>query len=183
MPTPRDYFDNPREADLADRVWQLSASLPGKWQLQWSHEIFNNAAWPWMNKRIIWARDWITTQREADGKGGVEALNRQLSTSFTAEEIADVEHFYVAALLGTIGGPAGGVMLNAVGDGIWEMLVGPVRIAWSCTLKYGARTGAKATAKSIKDNWAQLTGPDWAGTRFGSFYTFEELAEVMRSAK
>ena len=70
-------------------------------------------------------------------------------------------------------------MLNAVGDGIWEMVIGPIRIAWGCTLKYGAKRGAKATLKSVKDNWQQLTGPDWAGTRFGSFYVFNEVAEEL----
>lgn len=183
MPTPREYFDNPREAELADYVWKLSVTLPGKWQLQWSHDVFNSAWWPWMNKRIIWARDWITTKREEDGEGGVRSLNQELKTDYSAEEIADVEHFYVAALLGTIGGPAGGVMLNAIGDGVWEMVVGPIRIAWGCTLKYGAKVGARATAASIKDNWKQLTGPDWAGTRFGSFYVFNELDEALSARK
>jgi len=117
--------------------------------------------------------------READGIGGVQSLNAELNTDYSAEEIGDVEHFYVAALLGTLGGPAGGVMLNAVGDGIWEMVIGPIRIAWGCTLKYGAKRGAKATLKSVKDNWQQLTGPDWAGTRFGSFYVFNEVAEEL----
>jgi len=171
MPTPKQYFKDPHEADLADRVWELSAHLPGHWKLQTSHEIFNNAAWPWMNKRIIWARDWITTQREADGVGGIKSLNARLQSNFTAVEIADVEHFYVAALLGTIGGPTGGVVLNAIGDGFWELVVGPSRIAWS--------HGIKAGLKSFVPNWQQLTGPDAAGTRFGCFYTFTELAEAM----
>jgi len=171
MPTPKQYFDDPREADLANRVWEKSALLPGHWQLQTSHEIFNNAAWPWMNKRIIWARDWITTKREQDGLGGVNSLNAEFHTNFTAEEIADVEHFYVAALLATIGGPTGGIMLNAIGDSFWELVVGPARIAWSY--------GIKAGLKSFRPNWQQLTGPDAAGTRFSCFYTFNQLAEVM----
>jgi hypothetical protein len=135
--------------------------------------MFNNAAWPWMNKRIIWARDWITTMREQDGVGGVRSLNAALHTDFNAVEIADVEHFYVAALLGTIGGPAGGVMLNILGDTIWELVAGPLRIAWSY--------GYKAGLKSFKPNWQQLSGPDTAGTRFGSFFVFNELSEAMRS--
>jgi len=162
-PTPKDYFDDPREADLADRVWQKSAQLPGRWQLQLTHEWFDSAAWPWMNKRIVWARDWITSKREQDGAGGVVAVNSEFRSNFTAIEIADVEHFYVAALIGTIGGPTGGIMLNFLGDTIWEMLVGPTRIAWS--------NGVTVGIKSFKSNWQQLTGPDAAGTRFGSFYT------------
>jgi hypothetical protein len=173
MPTPKEYFDDPREADLANRVWIKSATLLGHWELQTSHEIFSNAAWPWMNKRIIWARDWITAKREQDGLGGTRSLNAEFGSNFSAEEIADVEHFYVAALFATIGGPTGGIMLNAIGDSIWELLVGPTRIAWS----YGARAGLK----SFKPNWKQLTGPDWAGTRFGCFFRFNELAKVMKN--
>lgn len=171
MPTPKQYFDDPRKADLAERIWAKSLHLPGHWKLQTSHEIFNNAAWPWMNKRIIWARDWITAKREQDGLGGVRSLNADFGSNFTAVEIADVEHFCVAALLGTIGGPTGGPLLNAIGDSFWELVVGPVRIAWSY--------GFKAGLKSFKPNWQQLIGPDAAGTRFGSFYAFNQLAELM----
>lgn len=171
-PTPKDYFDDPREADLANRVWQKSAQLPGRWKLVLTDEWFDSAAWPWMNKRIVWARDWITAKREQDGAGGVVALNTEFQTDFSAVEIADVEHFYVAALIGTIGGPTGGVMLNFLGDTIWELLVGPTRIAWSY--------GVKAAIKSFKPNWKQLTGPDAAGTRFGSLYTVRGGVDLPR---
>jgi hypothetical protein len=115
--------------------------------------------------------------REGDDVGGVELVNRQFKSDFTAIEIANVEHFYVAALLGTIGGPVGGVVLNAIGDSIWEMAVGPTRIAWNCALRYSAKDGARILAHNIKDNWNQLTGPDWAGTRFGSFFPFTDFLD------
>jgi hypothetical protein len=172
MPTPKEYFDDPREADLADRVWTKSAQLPGHWELQWGNEIFINAKWPWLNKRIIWARDWITYQREYDGLGGTHSLNAQFGTDFNAIEIADVEHFYVAAVFGTIGGPAGGPMLNVIADGSWELIVGPTRIAWS--------HGLKAGLHSFGSNWDQLVGPDTAGARFGSFYPFNDLIEHLK---
>jgi hypothetical protein len=78
-----------------------------------TNEVFGNAAWPWVNKRIIYARDWITHYREFDGKGGVVSVNAQLGggANFTADEIGTVEHFYVAAMIGTLGGPVGGVAL------------------------------------------------------------------------
>lgn len=98
----------------------------------------------------------------------MKSLNTALAGSdYTAEEIGNVEHFYVSALLGTLGGPAGGVFLNGLASGIWELVVGPARIAW---------TGKSSSVvwKNIKHNWDQLTGPDLAGTRFGSFYAFTE---------
>jgi hypothetical protein len=178
MPTPREYFTNSREADLADRVWQLSAALPGSWKLNFVHEAIYNAYWPWVNKRIVCARDWITTKRESDGVGGVKALNGVFGTDFTAEEIGDVEHFYVAALIGTLGGPAGGVMLNFLGDTIWEMYVGPLRVAWNLNWsRKGLNRGARVVAQNLLYNSEQLTGPDWAGTRFGSFFAVNELIE------
>ncbi len=165
MPTPGSYFDNRREGDLADRIWTISATLPGSWKLNESHEIFANAEWPWMSRRIIYARDWITFQRERDGQGGVRSVNSALGgTDFTAEEIGNVEHFYVSALLGTLGGPAGGIMLSMAGSAAWEMVVGPVRIAWN-------NRSPAVVWKNMKHNWNQLLGPDLNGARFGSLYT------------
>jgi hypothetical protein len=83
----------------------------------------------------------------------------------------------VAALLATLGGPTGGFMLNAIGDSVWEMVVGPVRIAWGITLKYGAKVGARVTLKSVTSNWNQLTGPDLKGTQFGALYVFNDLSD------
>lgn len=175
MATPKEYFDNPREADLAERVWQLSATLPGKYELHSTNEWFGNAKWPWVNKRIIYARDWITYYRELDGVGGVQQVNAQLGgTNFTADEIGNVEHFYVAAMTGSLGGPVGGVVLNAIASTAWELVIGPVRIAFS-TRK------PRAVWKNLKHNWGQMWGPDQAGTRFGSLYSIREMVtELMR---
>jgi LysM repeat protein len=171
MATPKQYFANPREADLAERVWRLSASLPGHYELHSTNEWFGNAWWPWVTKQIIYARDWITYYRELDGVGGVQTLNAQLGgTDFTAEEIGNVEHFYVAAMMANLGGPVGGVVLNAIGTTVWEMVIGPVRIAFG-----GHRPGV--VWKNVKHNWGQLSGPDQAGTRFGAFYGIRELVE------
>ena len=165
---PSYWLSNKREAELADKIWVISKDLPGRYELQLSHELFANAEWPWMNKRIIYARDWITKYREMDGRGGSISVNRQLGgTDYTAEEIGNVEHFYVAALLGTIGGPAGGVMLNVISGVAWEMIVGPARTA--------VAHGSWAVVwKNMKHNFNQLTNANWAGTKFGSFYKINE---------
>jgi hypothetical protein len=57
------------------------------------------------------------------------------------------------------------------------MVVGPVRIAWGITLKYGAKVGARVTLKSVTSNWNQLTGPDLKGTQFGALYVFNDLSD------
>ena len=175
MTAPKEYFDDPREADLAERVWRLSATLPGRYELHSSNEVFGNAAWPWVNKRIIYARDWITYYREQDSMGGVQSLNAQLGgTDFTAEEIGNVEHFYVAAMIGSLGGPVGGVVLSFVAITNWEIYVGPIRVAAG-----GHRPGV--IWKSLKHNWRQMTGPDQAGARFGSLFGIREpVQELMR---
>ncbi len=172
MPTPSHFLSDKREGELADAVWRLADTLPGRWKLQLSHEVYNNAAWPWMNKKIIWARDWITVQREGDGQGGVTDVNRELNSNYTAIEIGDVEHFYVAALLGTIGGPTGGIMLNIISCPAWELVVGPTRIAWSTK-------DASKVWTNIKYNWGQLTGPDAAGALFGSLFYLIDLRNAL----
>lgn len=126
-------------------------------------------------QRIIYARDWITYYRELDSRGGVQSLNAQLGgTDFTADEIGNVEHFYVAAMTGSLGGPAGGVVLNVIAVTGWELVIGPVRVAAG---------GHKPSViwKSLKHNWGQMWGPDQAGTRFGSLYAVREsVQELMR---
>ncbi len=176
MPLPSEFLPNGREAALADAVWRLADTLPKRWTLHSTHEILNNADWPWMNKKIIWARDWITAQREDDGVGGIVYVNRELHSNYTADEIGDVEHFFVAALLGTIGGPAGGILLNELADTTWEMVVGPARIAWSTRSK-------KAVYKNIKFNWKQLSGPDAAGAVFGSLFSSFQLYEALKGGR
>lgn len=177
MTTPKEYFDNPREAELAEKVWILSAKLPGKYELHSTNDWFANAKWPWVNTRIIYARDWITYYREDDGVGGIHSVNSQLGgTNFTAKEIGNVEHFYVAAMTGSLGGPAGGVALNVISSVGWELLIGPVRII-------AGGTSLEGLWKNIKHNAGQVAGPDQAGMRFGSFYSIREAAqELLKNA-
>src|SRR5450631_4080918 len=100
--TPANFFSNGREGDLAVKVWDITQKLkPEGYSMNGIHDFF--AKLPWTNRRIILARDWITNNREADGEGGIKSLNRALGgTNYSADEIANVEHFYVAALMGTL---------------------------------------------------------------------------------
>lgn len=177
MTTPKEYFDDAREADLADRVWQISATLPGKYELHSTNEWFASAKWPWVNRRMVYARDWITNYRESDGVGGIHSVNAQLGgTDFTAAEIGNVEHFYVAAMTGSLGGPVGGVALNVIASVGWELVIGPIRIA-------AGGNGPGVIWQNIKHNASQVAGPDQAGMRFGSFYSVREAAqELLKSS-
>lgn len=173
MTTPKEYFDNAREAELADRVWRLSATLPRNYELHSTNQWFASAEWPWINRRIIYARDWMTYYREADGNGGTTSVNAQLGgTDYTAAEIGNVEHFYVAAMTGSLGGPVGGVALNVISSVSWELVIGPIRII-------AGGTSLGGLWKNIKHNAGQIAGPDQAGMRFGSFYSVRELVEEL----
>ena len=94
---------------------------------------------PWMTRRVILARDWITNAREQldwqTGKddGGVRFVNEffedrfKRKTDFTAKQIANVEHFYVSAMYSDLTGPAL-VGVPVALTAIWEFGIGPLRI-------------------------------------------------------
>src|ERR1035437_5866899 len=131
MPVPvGSFFSDTREAALAERVWILAHTLhPTGYTMHGVHEFFDKI--PWTNRRIILARDWMTRYREEDGIGGVKAVNRELGgTDYTAREIADVEHFYVAAMMGTLS-PNNPIWFGWMSSAslFWEVVVGPGRIA------------------------------------------------------
>lgn len=181
MPSPKDYLTNPREADLAERVWRLTPSLsPSGYSMVGIHEFF--ASIPWTNRRIILARDWITKFREMDGDGGVRSVNRELGgTNFTAGEIGNVEHFYVAAFMGTIlpNNPIWfGIMSSA--SLFWEAVVGPARIAWA---KRGlpANKLMEFVLRNFSHNMDQFSNADVAGLRFGEFCSLGEAVEYLQN--
>jgi hypothetical protein len=180
MPSPRDYLSNPREADLAERVWRLTPSLsPSGYSMVGIHEFF--ASIPWTNRRIILARDWITKFREMDGDGGVRTVNQQLGgTDFTAGEIGNVEHFYVAAFMGTImpNNPIWfGIMSSA--SLFWEAVVGPSRIAWA-KRELPANKLMEFVARNFAHNVDQFSNADVAGLRFGEFCSLGEAVEYLQ---
>jgi hypothetical protein len=166
MTSPGQYFSDKREAKLADAIWHVADTLPATWKLRSAAEVFGKLDLPWMNKKILYAANWTTWHRE------LENLNSKLNSDYSDKEIGDVEHFYVAALAGTIGGPTGGFMLNIIACPAWELVVGPTRVAWS------TKDPTKVW-QNIKYNWHQLTGPDAAGARFGSLFYLTELKDAL----
>lgn len=181
MPSPRNYLSNPREADLAERVWALTPGLaPSGYSMNGIHEFF--AEIPWTNRRIILARDWITNFRERDGDGGVRSVNQALGgADFTAGEIGNVEHFYVAAFMGTI------VPNNPIWFGImssaslfWEAVVGPARIAWAKRDLPADKLFA-FMKRNFGHNMDQFSNADVAGLRFGEFCSLGEAVEYLQN--
>jgi len=186
MAYPSAYLDDPREGELADQVWQKAAGLIGTdWPLAVTHEALKNSWLPWINRQIIYARDWITHYRELDSIGGVRSVNIELGGSdYTAAEIAAVEHFYVSALMSSLGGVAGGMVLHLAGSGLWEMVIGPARTSIAWMKKHGVPTSwsqlterERVVWRNVQHNWGQLWGPDWRGHLFGSMYTYAQLAD------
>jgi len=172
------FFQNPREAALAEKVWALTLTLtPAGYTMHGVHQFF--AKIPWTNQRIILARDWITRYREDDGLGGVNSLNRELgNTHYTALEIGNVEHFYVAALMGTLfpNNPFWfGWMSSA--SLFWEIVVGPGRIAIA---KRGLPLPKLWTVlqHNLQHNAAQYA-VDAAGLKFGNFYSLYDLRDQL----
>jgi nucleoid-associated protein YgaU len=64
------------------------------------------------------------------------------------------------------------VGLNLISSVAWELVVGPVRVA------YAPKSPAKVW-KNIKHNAGQIAGPDQGGTRFGSFYSVREAVQML----
>ena len=154
MSDPSVYFGNPREAALARQVWDMAPKVMHdlRYRLHDSHAFFSNL--PWSSRRIVYARDWVTYHRE------MGSLNRELSSDYSSTEIANVEHFYCGAILGMIGGPAGGLVLGGVGAVLWDGLISPARKLFSGGL----------TWSGFKYDMKQVGVYDARGTWFGSMY-------------
>lgn len=141
------------------------------------HHFF--AKIPWTNRRIILARDWMTRYREEDGAGGVKSVNKQLgSTNYTAIEIGDVEHFYVAAFMGTIF-PNNPIWFGLMSSAslFWEVVVGPGRLALLKSDLPLAQVWA-FVKKSLAFNAGQYT-VDVAGLKFGNLYSIYDLIDSL----
>ncbi|MBI2901058.1 MAG: hypothetical protein HYY17_12805 [Planctomycetes bacterium] len=154
MSDPGYYFDNQREARLCRQVWEIAPRIMGdsRYTLQAPHGAFSKL--PWASLRIVYARDWITYNRE------MGSVNRELKSEYTGTEIANVEHFYCGAILGMIGGPVAGLVLGGVGAVLWDGLISPIRKACSGGL----------TWKGLKYDLKQVGVYDARGTYFGAMY-------------
>jgi hypothetical protein len=187
MSTPGSYFTDPNEKLLADVVWEIAGD-PSQDIDYWEPNPINAAylKLPHAAKRIILARDWITRKREWEEEGhkadgGVYVINDffkkkfNRDTNFTAGQIANVEHFYVAAMQSNVGNlPLFPVVVGMTA--LWEFVIGPVRI----TVQEAAREGLKQTVlpvgegfrpQAIIRNWdnniAEFNEPNRQGWMFG----------------
>lgn len=182
MSDPASYFSDPNEKLLATTVWEIAGKTSN--DPAWTSMHPADAAYafflPYMTGRVIRARDWITNAREQmnyeteKNDGGVHFVNEffedrfKQKTNFTATEIANVEHFYVAAMYSDMTGPAVGapVVLTAV----WEFGVGPLRIYFheeGRAESTGERYRSHVVIENIKENARQFKGPDLNGFLFG----------------
>ena len=179
MAQPGDYFSDPNEKLLADVVWEVAGNplLDPQWR---PHPVsVGFIVLPHTTERVILARDWITHMREQKdwqtdkNDGGVRAINEffddafKRQTSFTAEQIGNVEHFYVAALESDVFGPARPLAISATAT--WEFEIGPLRVIYGEAMN--ALTGKGFNPGAIKRNWKnnvqQFLGPDRNGFTFG----------------
>jgi hypothetical protein len=182
MSDPGSYFDDPNEKLLATAVWEIAGNPsndPG-----WTSLHPANAAYsfflPYMTGRVVRARDWITNAREQrdwvtdKDDGGVRFINDffesrfKRKTDFTATQIANVEHFYVAAMYGDMTGPAVGAAVAFTA--VWEFGVGPLRIYFQeegRAKSTGDPYRSRVVIENIKENARQFKGPDRNGFMFG----------------
>jgi hypothetical protein len=187
MSTPGSYFSDPNEKLLADVVWDIAGD-PSQDLDFWEPNPVNAAylKLPHVARRVVLARDWITSKREwketgHPADGGVYIINDFFKKKFnrdihfTAEQIGNVEHFYVAAMQSDVGGlPLISVTMGLTA--LWEFTIGPLRI----TLQEAAREGQKrytfpygtgfrpqAIIRNWNNNVAEFKGPNTNGWMFG----------------
>lgn len=176
MPSPKDYIAREREADLAERVWQLTVTLP---KTGWSQVTIHDAFAKLPGSTV--GSYWPGTGSPVTGrvmKGGVVAVNSKFGgTDFTAKEIGYVEHFYVSAMIGTIGGPGAGPVLNSIACGLWEFVIGPGRTVWD-KRDLPSEQILEYVWRNVKHNFGQYVGPDFEGMRFGAMFPIAQLAEL-----
>jgi LysM repeat protein len=129
---------------------------------------------------MIKARDWITYYRELDGDGGIRSVNNQFVpvTDYTAIEIGNVEHFYVAAFMYSLGGPTDPLWALVTLDAciIWELVVGPARALYT-----GVEKGLSASQlwsrvlRSLDHNSKQFWEIDMSGIKFGMHHAISSI--------
>ncbi|OGR96167.1 MAG: hypothetical protein A2V88_13495 [Elusimicrobia bacterium RBG_16_66_12] len=150
--------------ELAERVWKLSgeavdldAKDKGRNPL-WTNVVNNMESDvvpqyllkntpPHMNRQLLFARETIAGCR-AFGN-----CNQVLGGDFTPGEIADVEHFYSAAMISNGFGPVGGRIVGHASNTFYDGLLSPA-------VKY-----VRAVSSSIqgKGSWGDNLGRAWRG--------------------
>lgn len=182
MAEPGDFFADPNEKLLATAVWEIAgkpANDPAWKKMHVVHAAYGFFL-PYLTRRVLLARDWITNAREqldwqtGRDDGGVRFLDEffqerfRATPGFTAGQIANVEHFYVSALYSDMTGPAL-VALPVAMTAVWEFGVGPIRIHLQETAREekGQPYRSKVVIENIRNNARQFKGPDRNGFLFG----------------
>ena len=150
LPDPQDYFYfSPHEGELAEEVWNKAESIPNR-SLSWPHNVMSRMPGfhiPSM-RRLLYARDFITVERTY---GDVDAYTKG---KYTASEVANVEHFYTAALLAVLGG----MSFAIAGSSAWDGLISPIsKLA----------TPSRGVLSRMANDLKQLTFYDMEGAAFG----------------
>lgn len=175
---PGDFLSKAREAELANQVWIMAQKQATE---KYNDDIHRAMAenLSWVNQNMIRARDWITYYRELDGDGGIRSVNSQLNnTNYTAEEIGNVEHFYVAAMMYSLGGPTNPLWALVTVDAclIWELAVGPARALYT-GIEKGLTMGQlwNRVVRSLNHNSNQFWEIDTAGISFGMRHAISSI--------
>lgn len=155
---PEQYlYTNRHEGQLAGEVWEIAEKnwKRGGYEFTFPHNFLAmSPAFLFIPpmRRILYARDFITTERTY---GDVNAFTKD---KYNLGEIANVEHFYTAALLALIGG----MHFAALGSTLWDGIISPSIKVW----RHRHHTW-KAMAKGVFSDMQQLTVYDMQGAFFG----------------
>lgn len=113
-------------------------------------------------RRLLYARDFITTNRT------YATLNSYTQATYTGAEIANVEHFYTAALLAVIRG----MYLAVGGSAAWDGIISPA-------LKIFRSRGR--ALRGVAYDLKQLAIYDTQGAAFGCTCTPATLGDPVQA--
>lgn len=147
---PSVYLHDGEAAALADKVWDYVSTID--YPLTPVYEGIANL--PWTARRIVKTSGWMTETRFT--KGAIEKL---FGAGYSAKTIAAVEHFFVGALIGSLGGPGAGPVGGFWASAVWDVAVSPIQKLLS----------GKGLA-AVRYDLEQFGGPDLQGVAFGSFF-------------
>jgi hypothetical protein len=168
MRDPQSYFTDSIERELAAEAW-LVGENPSRdlfYTTVPPHGALEAAAETPFQKRIVRARNWITSMRDQPlpwGDTGIARVTNyfktQLKRDFVANnlQIANVEHFFTSAMItSTAGAFYGPVQLGVIG---YEVFLQPIGVAL-------ANLSISRGWNNMINGWKQLAGPDRNGITF-----------------
>ena len=164
--SPGDYLPNHREAALAEAVWEIGEQKRRDAGYSLHPTLRPQAMLTWVNQRLVYSRNWITLAR-SNG-----TLNGVLRTNYSGEEIGNVQHFFVAAANGQLGGPILGPAMGVHASAIWDLGVSP-----ASKIRNSLRRRKGMPWEGLKYDLRQFTFYDIQGARFGWALLPEPLSE------